>query len=136
MKKIYDIFVDGSSLGNPGAAGGGFIIKNTQGEVLIEKSIPFGIKTNNEAGYMALIEALQYAQNNGIRRIRIFTDSELMYRQLGGKYKVKAPNLKLLYNYTLTLLKRFEKWDIIHIHRNLNKDADRLAKQAAMEVKK
>lgn len=136
MKKIYDIFVDGASLGNPGAAGGGFIIKKADGEVLTEKSIPFGIKTNNEAEYMALIEALEYAQKQDIRRIRIFTDSELMYRQLVGKYKVKAPNLKLLYNYTITLLKKFEKWEIIHIYRELNKEADKLAKQAAMEVKK
>jgi len=136
MKKIYEIFVDGASLGNPGAAGGGFVIKKADGEVLTEKSIPFGIKTNNEAEYMALIEALQYARKRGIRRIRIFTDSELMYRQLVGKYKVKAPNLKLLYNYILTLLKEFEKWEIIHIYRELNKEADKLAKQAAMEVKK
>jgi len=89
-----------------------------------------GTRTNNEAEYEALILGLETARKLGMRRLRISLDSELVVKQLQGSYKVKSPTLRPLYDMVRSHLKHFSDYDIVHIRRELNTEADRLANQA------
>lgn len=122
----YDIYVDGASQGNPGQAGIGAII--CRGDDVIKNISQYiGITTNNVAEYVALIYGLQQALIQNIKNININTDSELLYKQLKGEYKVKDDNLKIFNNIVKHLLSGFEKSEIAHIPREKNKGADKLA---------
>ena len=85
------------------------------------------------AEYQALLHALRYALARGARRVRVFSDSELVVRQMSGQYRVKHPNMLDLHRQARALLGRFERVDITHVRREQNKDADRLANQALDE---
>jgi len=85
------------------------------------------------AEYQALIHALRYALGRGARRVRVFSDSELVVRQMAGQYRVKHPDMLSLYRQAKELIGRFERADISHVRREQNKDADRLANQALDE---
>lgn len=122
----YDMYVDGACQGNPGESGIGVII--CQGDHIIKNiSQHIGITTNNVAEYMALIYGLQEALIKNIRSIHINTDSELLYKQIKGEYKVKDETLKMLNTLVRHLWSGFEKIDIINIPREKNKGADKLA---------
>jgi ribonuclease HI len=86
--------------------------------------------TNNEAEYHALISGLQAAADIGIMRLRIFSDSELVVKQVRGEFRVRNPRLQPLFDEAMSRLKHFEEYAIFHIRRNHNEQADRLANEA------
>ncbi len=127
---VYEVYIDGASLSNPGSAGIGVVVKK-DGRVLKEISKPIGKGTNNVAEYTALIEGLKTLKSMGIGSARVFSDSELVVKQVKGEYAVKSPQLKELYIEALKLLDKFDNIELIHIEREKNRAADRLAKRAA-----
>jgi ribonuclease HI len=124
--------VDGGARGNPGPAGFGVHIEDAQGKMIAELSEYLGHKTNNYAEYSGLLAALEYAVKHGHAAIKVVSDSELMVKQLRGEYKVKSPELKELYDQARALIRKLEHFEIRHVLRAQNKDADRLA-NAAMD---
>jgi ribonuclease HI len=124
------LYIDGASRGNPGRAGVGVWITDGEGKKVSEVSRYLGHKTNNEAEYEALLSGLREARRLGGYRIRIFTDSELIERQIKGIYRVKNLNLKSLHQAAIRNLKMFSSFEIESIPREKNKEADRLANQA------
>lgn len=123
------IYVDGAAWGNPGPAGiGGVLYKD--GKEIGRFSEYLGEATNNEAEYQALIFALKQAQPEKEESVEIYSDSELLVRQLTSTYKVKSVNLKPLYEEVKILLSHFTQVRITHISRDQNTEADRLANQA------
>ena len=125
---IASIYIDGAAKGNPGPAGIGVVIKFKGNTIKFSKYI--GHATNNRAEYIAAIEALKRALAHGVRRVRIFSDSLLLVNQLTGKYRVKNPTLRQLFAKAMSLLSRFEEYEIIHVPREMNKEADFLANEA------
>jgi len=128
--EVVNIYVDGASRGNPGNAGIGIFIKTADGRALVKTGRFIGKTTNNVAEYHALIAALKEAQSIGAKAVKIFADSELMVRQINAEYKVRSPGLLPLYKEATALLMTFNKYDIIHINREENAEADRLANHA------
>lgn len=126
------IHTDGGSRGNPGKAGIGCVIENQNGEKEeIYKYI--GVTTNNIAEYMALKTALLRAAELGEKNVSVFMDSELVVKQIKGEYKVRNEGLKPLYNEVMDIIKRFDSFEITHVMRSDNKEADRLANKAMDE---
>lgn len=123
------IHVDGACSGNPGPAGIGVVIKEN-GQVIKEISKPIGQATNNIAEYSALVYALQEALVFQAKKITVFTDSELMYSQIKGLYKVKDEKLRFLYEQVKQLTSNFKIFDIHHVLREHNQEADKLASSA------
>ncbi len=129
----WHLFTDGASKGNPGEAGAGWVlIDPTQGRS-IRRSRFLGTTTNNEAEYRALLLGLQEAASLKVPRLRIFMDSELLVRQLNGSYRVRNPRLAVLFRAVQELLKGFSDYVIMHIPREENREADRLANEAIKE---
>lgn len=126
----FEIRVDGASRGNPGQAGAGAVIRDPQGNIVRELKKYLGIMTNNMAEYNALIMALAEAKKMGIREVEVFADSELMVKQLTGKYKVRSADLKPLFDEALAFLKGFRTSKIVHVYREENSAADKLANEA------
>jgi ribonuclease HI len=124
------IYIDGASKGNPGRAGAGILIANGEGRRISEVSRYLGHKTNNEAEYWALLLALREAERLEGESIQIFTDSELVERQMNGLYRVKDLHLRALHKRVLQNLGRFSSFEIRSIPREQNKEADHLANQA------
>ena len=124
------LYIDGASRGNPGSAGAGVWITNREGKEIVRMSRYLGHKTNNEAEYWALLLGLKEAKRLGGDSVRIFTDSELIERQVKGLYQVKNLNLKTLHRTVIRNLKEFSSVEIEHISREKNREADRLANQA------
>ena len=129
MRSALEIFVDGACSGNPGEAGIGVVI-NHEGKTVKEVSKAIGEATNNIAEYSALVYALQEAVVMRARELKVFTDSELMFRQVTGAYKIKNEKLKFLFDQVQLLRKGFDRVDMAHIPREKNKQADKLATQA------
>lgn len=130
-----NVFIDGSSLGNPGEAGIGIIFADGEHPVKnISKAI--GKQTNNFAEYFALITALAEARQMKLKKLHIFSDSQLLCRQINGIYKVKNAGLIGLFSQARKLLTCFEICTITHIPREKNTGADRLAKSAASSKQK
>ena len=125
MKLIIN--TDGLSKGNPGTAAIGATIRDERGKLLATISKRIGITTNNVAEYKALIAALQKAVKLGGTQVEIRADSELMVRQLNGRYKIKSAGLRPLYLEVVKLLGQFEAMSLKHIPRELNAEADKLA---------
>ena len=125
------VHVDGASRGNPGAAGAGVVIRTRGGDIVQELSVPIPHATNNVAEYRGLIEGLRAAEELGLRRIEVRTDSELLFRQLKGIYRVKNPGLRQLHAEAVGLLRRFEGYSLRQVRREENAHADRLASAAA-----
>lgn len=121
---------DGGARGNPGPAGYGAVFTGPGGEPLAELSEFLGIRTNNYAEYSGLLGVLAYALQHGYRRLRVVSDSELMVKQIQGKYRVSSPDLKPLWQEAKNRIAQLEAFEISHALRHKNKDADRLANQA------
>jgi probable phosphoglycerate mutase len=121
---------DGGARGNPGPSGYGALIQSADGSVLAELSEYLGLRTNNYAEYSGLLGCLQWALENNHARLRVVSDSELMVKQIQGKYQVKSPDLKPLYDEAKRRIARLERFEISHALRHKNKDADRLANEA------
>ncbi|WP_158793422.1 ribonuclease HI family protein [Granulicella sp. L60] len=121
---------DGGARGNPGPAGYGALVQSQDGTVLAELSEFLGLRTNNYAEYSGLLGCLQYALDHHHPRLRVVSDSELMVKQIQGKYQVKSPDLKPLYDEAKRRIARLEGFEISHALRHKNRDADRLANEA------
>lgn len=125
---------DGASRGNPGPAAYGFLIKDSNtGKILFKEGKTIGRKTNNVAEYMAVLKALEYIKESFgslPHTIEVVTDSQLIASQLSGLYKVKNPNLRLLFDSIKSL--EYELGQIFYrnVPREQNKEADKLANQA------
>jgi ribonuclease HI len=124
------INADGASRGNPGPAAIGATIKDEQGGMIARISRSIGRATNNQAEYRAVIAALREAVRLGAREVDIRLDSELVVRQLSGRYRVKNATLKALYQEAKGLLELLETVTIRHVPREQNREADRLANMA------
>jgi ribonuclease HI len=127
------VFIDGAARGNPGPAGLGAIFMDANGEVLASVYRYLGETTNNVAEYRALLAALEEAQRRGYRQLKIHTDSQLMQRQLIGQYRVRTPHLLPLFREALQRLTHLEKYEILYVPREENREADRLANRAIDE---
>src|ERR1700722_18010445 len=121
---------DGGSRGNPGPSGYGAVIEDPQGRVAARFAQFLGIQTNNYAEYSALLAVLQWAGDNGARRMRVVSDSELMVKQMKGQYKVASPVLRPLYEQARRLAAKLEKFEMRHTLRGGNQEAARLANEA------
>lgn len=128
-KKVF-IYTDGASRGNPGPAALGVHIVDEKGHIYAQVGEILGHQTNNFAEYAAVAKGLKAALAHQVRHIILRSDSQLLIRQLGGKYRVKARNLIPLFHECLQLLKQFEGFELEHVRREWNKEADLLANKA------
>ena len=119
--------IDGASRGNPGPASYAVVLRDPSGKIVLELAKNIGRETNNVAEYYALLAALDYATSHDIRGLRIRSDSELLVRQMQGRYKVKSPDLKPLHERAAKLARQIQYFVIEHVRRELNSDADALA---------
>lgn len=126
----YKVYSDGASLGNPGSAGCGFVVKDSSGNTVYKGCKPIGLNTNNVAEYTALIIAVEYIKTLNPDFVEFFLDSELVVKQIKGEYKVKNPVLYQLWGNAVNLLKDM-RYSIAHIPREKNAEADMLSKKAA-----
>jgi len=126
----FIIHADGASRGNPGEAGIGAVIADTQGRTVKELKHFLGMATNNVAEYQAAIYALEKAWHLGASKVRMYLDSELVVRQLRGEFKVREAHLKPLHKQALEALNHFSKYSIDNIPREENRRADQLANEA------
>jgi ribonuclease HI len=126
---VLEIYIDGSSQGNPGPAGIGVIVTQ-DGEIIKNLSVYLGIQTNNFAEYMALIFGLQEAFILRAKTVKVYTDSQLLFRQVNNEYKIKSPNLIGLHSQVRHLLSAFDSAKIEYISRDKNRGADKLARKA------
>lgn len=124
------VYTDGGSRGNPGPAAAGFILADPNGNQLQAKALFLGQTTNNIAEYTAIIKALEAAKQIGAKRLTVFSDSELLVKQINGQYKVKSEQLRPLFRQTINLINEFEDCKVKHITRDKNKQADELVNQA------
>ena len=121
---------DGGARGNPGPSGYGAVIVDADGRKLAELSEFLGIRTNNYAEYSGLLGVLQWTIENGYRSLRVVSDSELMVKQIQGRYKVNSPDLRPLFDEAKRRIAKLDSFQIAHALRHKNKDADRLANEA------
>lgn len=122
--------IDGASRGNPGPAAYAVVIRDAEGKIVLELAKKMGRETNNVAEYYALLAALDFATTHGIKALRIRSDSELLVRQMQGRYKVKSADLKPLYERAYRLTRQLQYFSIEHVRREMNRDADALANVA------
>jgi ribonuclease HI len=121
---------DGGARGNPGPAGYGVVIHDSHGTKIAGLSQYLGRQTNNVAEYQALIAALEFAVEHGPKALKVISDSELLVRQIKGIYKVKEPTLRDLHGRASQLIRQLEWFDIEHVLRGHNREADDLANRA------
>jgi ribonuclease HI len=127
---IFRAFTDGASRGNPGESGIGVIVRDENNKVVLSRSAYIGLSTNNMAEYTALITLLREARALECSRLVAHSDSELMVRQVNGKYKVKDSELKKLHGTVRQLVASLPcPFELKHIPREMNGDADRLANE-------
>ncbi|UCG43596.1 MAG: ribonuclease HI family protein [candidate division WOR-3 bacterium] len=129
------IEIDGSSRANPGPAGIGVIVVGPDGSILKQISRAIGENTNNQAEYAALICGLTEASSFPRDTVTVQTDSELLYRQMTGKYRVKNQLLKPLWSQAHRLLRSLPNVRLKHVTRQHNRRADKLAQSASAGAK-
>jgi ribonuclease HI len=127
--KVF-LYTDGGSRGNPGPSGIGVIILDSKKKKIKEVSKYIGEATNNIAEYSALICGLEEAAALDASEVVIYMDSELLAKQLSGEYRVKDENMKRLFEKALGILKGFNSYEVKHIVREKNKEADKLVNKA------
>ena len=127
MMKELVIHIDGASRGNPGPSGIGIVVKDISGKVVKNIKKYIGIVTNNTAEYSAFLTALCEAEKFGANKIKIFLDSELVYKQYLGEYRTNDKNLKEYLKKIREKEKKFLSVEVTHIPRENNKEADKLA---------
>jgi ribonuclease HI len=121
--------IDGGARGNPGPAAYGVIVRDAKGEVIAELSDYLGIQTNNYAEYSGLLAALDFAVREKHLSLKVLSDSELLVRQMQGRYQVKSPGLIDLYDRARALVRKLEHFSIEHVLRQYNREADSLVNQ-------
>jgi ribonuclease HI len=122
--------VDGGARGNPGPAAIGVVLRNGDGSVVEELGERIGEATNNVAEYRALLRGIELAAGHGADELELIGDSELVVRQVEGRYKVKNVGMKELHEKVKRALHSFDSWSIRHVRRAENADADRLVNEA------
>ncbi len=122
--------VDGGARGNPGPAAIGVVLRDGEGQVLEEVGETIGEATNNVAEYRALLRGIELAKAHSASDLELIGDSELVVRQVEGRYKVKNAGMKDLHAEVVRLLRDFDVWSIRHVRRGENGDADRLVNEA------
>jgi len=133
VTSVLRLHVDGASRGNPGEAGFGVQVCEGDGRELAGLYGYLGKTTNNVAEYQALLHALRFALERGAREIEVFSDSELLVRQIEGRYRVKNAGLRPLFQEAKALLARFQRARLTHVPREQNRQADALANRAVDE---
>lgn len=128
-KRLY-LYTDGGSRGNPGPAGIGIVILDSAKKKIKESFKYIGETTNNIAEYSALVLGLEEAAALDADEVVVNLDSELVVKQLNGEYKVKDSGMKALFDKALGILKSFDNFEIKHIDRSKNKEADKLVNKA------
>jgi ribonuclease HI len=121
--------VDGGARGNPGPAAIGVVVRDGD-RVLEEAGETIGEATNNVAEYRALLRGIELARAHGASELELLGDSELVVRQVEGRYKVKNAGMKPLYQQAMQALREVDSWSIRHVRREQNADADRLVNEA------
>lgn len=121
------IETDGAARGNPGPAGGAAVLYDEEGRPIVRVGIYLGRATNNVAEYTGLLAGLREARDLGATEVDVRADSQLMVRQLLGRYQVRSEGLIPLYREAMSLLSGFEKRRISHVPRERNRAADRAA---------
>jgi ribonuclease HI len=122
--------VDGGARGNPGPAAVGAVLATPDGEVVEESAQRIGEATNNVAEYRALLLGLERARALGATEVEVINDSELVARQVAGRYKVKHAGLRPLYDQAMEALQGFERWSLRSVPREENAHADQLVNAA------
>jgi ribonuclease HI len=122
--------VDGGARGNPGPAAIGVVVRNDDGAVVEQVGETIGQATNNVAEYRALLRGIELATAHGADEVELIGDSELIVRQIEGRYKVKHADMKELHSQAKAMLAGFDRWSIRHVKRAQNADADRLVNEA------
>jgi ribonuclease HI len=129
MSDMATMHIDGAARGNPGPAAYAIVLAR-QGLPVVEEADTIGNATNNIAEYTALVEGLQLATELGVKRLAVFSDSELMVKQMNGEYRVKNPELLELYTEAKQLAAGFEKLTLTHVRREQNARADAIGNDA------
>lgn len=133
--KMHTLFFDGCSKGNPGRAGAGAVLYDPQGAEVFAESVFAGHSaTNNEAEYTGLILGLNEALKRGITELQVCGDSQLVVRQMQGKYRVKSPNLVPLHQCATNLASKFSKIGFEHVYRDKNQRADALSNRGETSI--
>jgi ribonuclease HI len=127
------LFTDGAARGNPGPAGAGAVILSPEGHIVAKIGKFLGDSTNNVAEYWGLILGLKRAKAMGIKELEVYSDSELLVKQLAGDYAVKADHLRPLHDEAQALLKGFSFIQVRHIPREENTAADAMSNRAIDE---
>jgi ribonuclease HI len=127
------LYSDGAARGNPGPAGAGAVLVEPNGQVVERIGKYLGIQTNNFAEYMGLLLGLRRAKELGVQEVEVYADSELMIRQLGGRYQVKSLSLRPLYEEALELINGFSRVKLVHVPREMNSAADEMSNRAIDE---
>ncbi|MBA3689222.1 MAG: ribonuclease HI family protein [Chloroflexi bacterium] len=128
------IYTDGAARGNPGPAGLGAILRDAEtGAVLGELARFLGVRTNNYAEWTAVEDALREALQMGAKHVDLRMDSELVARQITGRYRVRHADLKPIHARVMAMLGQLSGYTVGHVPRELNKDADRLSNVAIDE---
>ena len=127
------VFSDGASRGNPGPAGAGAVLALPSGEVVERLGLFLGSQTNNYAEYMGALLGLRRARALGAEEVELVADSQLLIRQLGGRYQVKSPTLRPLYEEASALLAGFRRHTLTHLPREENREADAMSNRAIDE---
>ncbi|MGZ4872188.1 MAG: ribonuclease HI family protein [Candidatus Angelobacter sp.] len=121
--------IDGGARGNPGPSAYGVVVRDAKGEIIAELSDYLGIQTNNYAEYSGLLAALDFAVREKHLSLKVLSDSELLVRQMQGRYKVRSPGLIELYDRARALVRKLEHFSIDHVLREHNREADSLVNQ-------
>lgn len=133
---MYTLFTDGGARGNPGPAGAGAILYDAKNQVIAEVSEYLGVRTNNWAEYEAVILGIQKlhelisTEDLATTEVVVKLDSELVQRQMNREYKVKEPSLKEQFAKLNELIAPIQNISFVHVRREANKEADRLANDA------
>ncbi|MSO17110.1 MAG: hypothetical protein CK520_01670 [Actinobacteria bacterium] len=133
MREVVELYTDGGARGNPGPAGIGAVVydpSTSPPQVLASVSETIGVATNNVAEYRAMIVGLEISANFPAQLLRVRSDSLLVIRQLQGVWKVKQPHLKPLHAQALALLRNTHAFDLDHVPREKNTEADFLVNAA------
>ena len=128
--QLFTLEFDGGSRGNPGPAGIGVVVRTADGTAVVTLGRFIGRATNNVAEYRALITAMQEAQKLGATRVQIRGDRELVVKQMTGVYRVKNPDMRVLWEEAQQVIKAFKSAKFQHNYRDKNELADKLANLA------
>ena len=129
-EKCLVVNIDGGARGNPGPAGYGVVVEDESGKRIDSLSEYLGAQTNNFAEYSGLVAALEYGLKHDYAAIKVRSDSELLVKQIKGEYKVRSEALLDIYREAKELIRKYKSFQIRHVYREQNREADRLANLA------